>query len=105
MSDVCATYIDILVQGRRWFLLWSHDGPVTLLRIVLAYQLRMKKSLNNFHTHKKPLEIQNCAYTYRIEPMMSSVWPAYGQRMTSVCQRMTSVWPAYSAYGSRMSSV
>ena len=42
------------------------------------------KLINDFHAHKKPFKMQNCAYTYRIEHM-SSVWPAYS---------MASVWLA-----------
>ena len=74
-------------------------GPDTLLRM-----------RNMFHTQKKPLKIQNWAYTYRIE-LMSSVWVArFGPGMStnaSECWRTNSVlcvWPAYSAYGYRMSN-
>ena len=88
------------------------DGPVTPLRMREMYELRMTIHKIIFIRTKSPWKRQNCAYTYRIEPM-SSVSPAYGQRMTSKCQQMsaydqrmsayvqhvTSVWPAYSAYG------
>ena len=45
------------------------DGPVTLLRMRATYELRMKIHKIIFIRTKKTLEIQNCAFTYRIEPM------------------------------------
>ena len=93
-------------------------GPVTPLRMRETYELRMTiHKIISIRT-KSPWKRQNCAYTYRIEPM-SSVWVAYRQRMaivwpanvskcqrmTSVCQRMSSMWPAYGQRTLRMASV
>ena len=107
------------VRGRgRFFTGVSLNGPVTPLRMRETYELRMTIHKIIFIRTKSPWKRQNCAYTYRIEPMssvwvayrqrMASVWPANVskcQRMTSVCQRMSSMWPAYGQRTLRMASV
>ena len=44
-------------------------GPVTLLRMIETYELRMKIISCIVIRTKKPLKIQISAYTYLIEPM------------------------------------
>ena len=48
----------------------SH-GPVTPLRMRETYELRMTIHKLIFIRTKSPWKRQNCAYTYRIEPMSS----------------------------------
>ena len=44
-------------------------GPVTPLRMRETYELRMTIHKIIFIRTKSPWKRQNCAYTYRIEPM------------------------------------
>ena len=79
-------------------------GPVTLLRMIETYELRMKNHKIIFIRTKSPwkcrivriLTVLNLWVAYG--QRMTSVWPAYDQRMSAYVQRVTSVWPAYSAY-------
>ena len=65
----------------------AHNGLVTLLRISKTYKLCIKIHKLIFIHAQSALENTTEMFVYRFEPVssvMSSVTPAYGQRMTCV---------------------